>query len=136
MKLFGTIITIFALLVLLASPAEGRKDWQHKCVKKSPAVVNAISKYCTQAGLKSMVPTKWTSAGKSTDRNDPYYHSVANVHIAGNCEPKQWVPRKMCFLQFYRMCARGNDKGQNLKRFGRDGCQSWSTWNPYPHPSP
>ncbi|KAK3720591.1 hypothetical protein LTR37_003640 [Vermiconidia calcicola] len=91
MKLFGTIITIFALLVLLTTPAEGRKDWRRKCSKKSAAVVNAISHYCTQAGRKSMVPTEWTKTGRSSSRNDPAYASVANIHIAGNCEPKQDV---------------------------------------------
>lgn len=85
------------------------------CKAKNNDAYHAINKFCNgKTGI--MVPSAYAKKEK--------YHGNAFVKIGGEsfCNPPQWVPRKWCLTQFYKVCA---NKKWGKGHFGRNKCQSF-----------
>jgi hypothetical protein len=89
-----------------------------RCITRAPNAYKAIHKFCYGSD-HIVVPSTYTDMAK--------FDGKAFVKIGGesNCDPPQWVPRKYCRENFYKLCANGKKHGVGTRRFERDKCQSF-----------
>ncbi|KAM0721430.1 hypothetical protein Q7P37_002354 [Cladosporium fusiforme] len=110
----------FALLALIVF---ANAEANHVvCYKRDARITQAINRFCGWTWDLTVPSTKASIGGKSKD-------GVVSVKIAGNCSPKQWVPRNFCIDQFNAICAasfRRGGNGTGRKNYGKKGCQQWT----------
>lgn len=124
MKL-SNVLSLACLATLTSAGTPCGKD-------KLPNVANAINKFCSNQGI--VVPSTYAIQGAS-GAFDRGHVSIAGTswcavslvtcraeHLSlGTCNPSQWVPKEYCLSQFRMMCS----NGRKVRKFGRNGCQTW-----------
>lgn len=110
--------TPFALLLAISSLAAA--DNQQFCSTHHPFIYGAINQFCSKTDM--VVPSKYATDGVKASNG-------AYVKITGNCSPAQWVPSYWCTEQLLQVCAQTD--GQGSQRFGRNGCQTFTTSAPW-----
>ncbi|KAK5172969.1 uncharacterized protein LTR77_003091 [Saxophila tyrrhenica] len=122
-SIFLGLLTLFLSIGPAAAVLPGVTNWWGKCHNDKPAIANAIGHFCKFGGLNNHVPRAWSIYGSHSDPDK--FDRKAYVAIRGSCSPQEWVPRKYCYLQFYKMCVQFPGAGAGVRSFGTNGCQSW-----------
>ena len=111
-----------------------------KCKSKNGRVYDAITQFCGRTDI--VVPSTYATKGAEKAAAPPKFPNNLSVRIegrfgqmilsleilltsAGKCSPPQWVPQNYCKAQFFEACASGGQFGGNVKKFGKNQCQSW-----------
>ncbi|KAF2220145.1 hypothetical protein BDZ85DRAFT_303385 [Elsinoe ampelina] len=116
---FTILTTITTAALAAAQPFSLGNTARMVCMWKNPQLVEAIDQFCSNTNV--VVPSAYGADGKTVGDN------VAWIWPQGQC-PQAWVPQTYCYSQFYRVCAKGSDKGYGKGFFGRPGesaCQVW-----------
>ncbi|KAK4544346.1 hypothetical protein LTR36_004237 [Oleoguttula mirabilis] len=88
------------------------------CLKNHPNIHNAIGVFCGKSNM--VIPSAYGNRG--------FASGGKWVGIRGTCSPAQWVPMNWCISQLEEVCAQAPGDGNNQKKFGKNGCQTFVTW--------
>lgn len=116
------LLGIFAL-VALVTPAAAGVNWNKvgadkwRCGQKNGNAVQAIEGFCSK---NFFVGSGWASDG--VKQGDIW------VFINRTCNKTPFLPREWCVAQMYEVCAAGDGKGRNRKKYA--GCQQFVITRP------
>lgn len=101
------------------------------CESRNHALMNAIGKFCTGPNATAIGPglaayeagpggfnvtSGWAQSGMTSDAdfdNDPHKWSVGITSTCRHIPADDWMPKSVCELFFWTMCATGGPYGAN-----------------------
>lgn len=104
------------------------------CIAKASGAYRAITAFC--ANDKIIAGSSYALAGahavgpkgawKDTLGDGPFGTSLVQITGTSCAKNSVWVPKEYCASQFLEVCATGNWEGHGSKRYGANGCQTFS----------